>query len=282
VTFTGRVDYDRAGEYLGLGDIAVSAKLSTTEANGKLYNYMACGLPSVVFDSAVNREILGDHGNYARLGDASALAAEINNLLDHPAERGRARAGAARAGGGRVLVGAGGAPARSDLSRAPRGPPATRGHLATRGRLGDDRDPARGLAAGGLHPQEIGPSRHFLPGGVAAVPVRAMLAAGKRGIEETEAQAAVHVVQGESHLAVVDERERNMDRPAGRARVGNTQGGRQGRRRIERDTHGRSSSSSLIPSTAMKPCGPSVRWSAISTRQVKPASPFRSKNRATR
>ena len=87
VTINGRVDYDRAGEYLGLGDIAVSAKLSTTEANGKLYNYMACGLPSVVFDSAVNREILGDLGNYVRHGDTSALAAEINILLDHPAER---------------------------------------------------------------------------------------------------------------------------------------------------------------------------------------------------
>lgn len=87
VTFTGRIDYDRAGEYLGLGDIAVSAKLSTTEANGKLYNYMACGLPSVVFDSAVNREILGERGNYARFGDASALAAEIAALLDHPEER---------------------------------------------------------------------------------------------------------------------------------------------------------------------------------------------------
>jgi glycosyltransferase involved in cell wall biosynthesis len=87
VTFTGRVDYDRAGEYLGLGEIAVSAKLSTTEANGKLYNYMACGLPSVVFDSAVNREILGDLGCYAAFGDASALAAEIGRLLDDPAER---------------------------------------------------------------------------------------------------------------------------------------------------------------------------------------------------
>ncbi len=87
VTFPGRVDYDRAGEYLGLGDIAVSAKLSITEANGKLLNYMACGLPSVVFRSAVNREILGDLGNYVAFGDAGALAAEIERLLDDPAER---------------------------------------------------------------------------------------------------------------------------------------------------------------------------------------------------
>ncbi len=87
MTFTGRIDYDRAGEYLGLGDLAVSAKLSTTEANGKLYNYMACGLPTVVFDSAVNREILGDLGNYARFGDERSLAGEMLALLERPDER---------------------------------------------------------------------------------------------------------------------------------------------------------------------------------------------------
>src|SRR4029453_588021 len=93
ITFTGRVDYDRAQEYLGLGDLAVSAKLSSTEANGKLYNYMACGLATVVFDTPVNREILGELGVYARLGDAASLAARIVELLAAPgerAERGRA------------------------------------------------------------------------------------------------------------------------------------------------------------------------------------------------
>jgi glycosyltransferase involved in cell wall biosynthesis len=87
VTFPGRIDYDRAPQYLGLGDIAISGKLSTTEANGKLYNYMACGLPTVVFESPVNREILGDLGIYAVHGDAASLAAEILWLLDHRDER---------------------------------------------------------------------------------------------------------------------------------------------------------------------------------------------------
>jgi glycosyltransferase involved in cell wall biosynthesis len=87
VTFTGRVDYDRAQEYLGLGTVAVSAKLSSTEANGKLYNYMACGLATVVFDTPVNREILGELGVYARLGDPASLAARIVELLGAPEER---------------------------------------------------------------------------------------------------------------------------------------------------------------------------------------------------
>jgi len=74
ITFTGRVPYDRAPFFLSAGDLAVSPKLARTEANGKLFNYMACGLPTVVFDSEVNREILGDDGIYAEYGSASSLA----------------------------------------------------------------------------------------------------------------------------------------------------------------------------------------------------------------
>lgn len=74
ITFTGRVPYDRAPFLLSAGDLAVSPKLALTEANGKLFNYMACGLPTVVFDSEVNREILGYDGIYAEYGNVSSLA----------------------------------------------------------------------------------------------------------------------------------------------------------------------------------------------------------------
>jgi len=74
VTFTGMVDYARAPQMLAAGDLAVSPKVSDTEANGKLLNYMACGLPVVAFDTPVNRELLGDDGSYARFGDAVDLA----------------------------------------------------------------------------------------------------------------------------------------------------------------------------------------------------------------
>jgi glycosyltransferase involved in cell wall biosynthesis len=82
VTLPGRIEYDRAAEYISMGDVAVSGKLSLTEANGKLFNYMACGLPVVVYESPVNREILGDDGCYARYADIDALASEIETLLD--------------------------------------------------------------------------------------------------------------------------------------------------------------------------------------------------------
>jgi glycosyltransferase involved in cell wall biosynthesis len=81
ITFTGRIDYGRANEYLALGDIAVSAKISETESNGKIYNYMASGLPTVVFDNKVNRDILGDLGVYATHKNYYSLAEKICLLL---------------------------------------------------------------------------------------------------------------------------------------------------------------------------------------------------------
>lgn len=99
VRFTGRVPYEKTTRYLALGDIAVTPKRSQTEANGKIYNYMACGLPTVAFDTVVNRDILGDLGVYAsRVGDIEQLADALVTLLqDDPrrtllAERVRERA----------------------------------------------------------------------------------------------------------------------------------------------------------------------------------------------
>ncbi len=86
VLFTGRVPYDRAPAHLALGDVAVAPKISTTEGSGKLLNYMAMALPTVAFDSPVNREYLGDDGLYAQpTGDPDALAARILDALADPA-----------------------------------------------------------------------------------------------------------------------------------------------------------------------------------------------------
>ncbi len=84
VTFTGKINYAEAAPYLCLGDIAVSAKLSATEANGKLLNYMACGLPCIVFDNKVNRELLGEHGIYVQKQNAQTLAEALVEALEAP------------------------------------------------------------------------------------------------------------------------------------------------------------------------------------------------------
>lgn len=79
--FTGKIPYGEVPRYLSLADVAVSPKISTTEGNLKLYTYMAMGLPTVVFDNPVNREILGDLGVYAAKPDAGNLAAALVDIL---------------------------------------------------------------------------------------------------------------------------------------------------------------------------------------------------------
>ncbi len=82
VTLPGRINYHDLHSYLALGDVAVAPKMSMTEGNGKIANYMAMGLPTVVFETPVAREILADTGLYARLGSAEALAAMLELALD--------------------------------------------------------------------------------------------------------------------------------------------------------------------------------------------------------
>jgi glycosyltransferase involved in cell wall biosynthesis len=87
VTVTGRIDYREAPRYLALGDVAVSPKRSTTEGNGKLLNYMAAGLPTIAYDTPIAREVLGEAGILAPLGDTAALAAACVALLEDAGER---------------------------------------------------------------------------------------------------------------------------------------------------------------------------------------------------
>jgi len=82
VTFTGRIHYLEAHRYLRVGDVAVAPKVSATEGSGKLANYMAMGLPTVAFDTAVSREYLGAHGVYAKIGDHISLAQAIGSILE--------------------------------------------------------------------------------------------------------------------------------------------------------------------------------------------------------
>lgn len=81
VTFTGRVPYEEVPRYLSICDVGVAPKLFTPEANGKLLNYMAMGLPIVASDTPVNREMLGDLGVYAEAGDPVSLARALLLVL---------------------------------------------------------------------------------------------------------------------------------------------------------------------------------------------------------
>jgi glycosyltransferase involved in cell wall biosynthesis len=84
VTLPGRIFYRDLHSYLALGDIAVAPKMSMTEGNGKVANYMAMGLPIVAFDTPVNREMLGDAAYYAAAADQSAFTAQLRRALHEP------------------------------------------------------------------------------------------------------------------------------------------------------------------------------------------------------
>jgi glycosyltransferase involved in cell wall biosynthesis len=98
VTLPGRIYYRDLHSYLALGDVAVAPKMSLTEGNGKISNYMAMGLPVVAFDTPVSREMLGETGIYVRFGDVDDLADKIQRTLQdrylaqHHGVAGRARA----------------------------------------------------------------------------------------------------------------------------------------------------------------------------------------------
>ena len=90
-TFTGKIPYHQARDYLSVGNVAVAPKLSVTEASGKILNYMAMGLPTVTFDTPVSREYLGDDGIYALRGDPVSLAESLLLALSTPVEKRRAQ-----------------------------------------------------------------------------------------------------------------------------------------------------------------------------------------------
>jgi glycosyltransferase involved in cell wall biosynthesis len=83
VTFTGKIPYHHARDFLALGDVAVAPKLSATEGSGKILNYMAMALPTVAFDTPVSREYLKEQGIYATPGDPVALAQGLRRALSN-------------------------------------------------------------------------------------------------------------------------------------------------------------------------------------------------------
>ena len=79
--FIGKVPFESTPRYLSLAEVAVAPKISLSEGDGKLYNYMAMGQGIVAVERSVSREILEDTGLYAASGDAAQLADQLVRLL---------------------------------------------------------------------------------------------------------------------------------------------------------------------------------------------------------
>lgn len=84
VTFMGKVNYLELPDYLSLSDIAIAPKISTTEGDGKIYNYMSMGMATVSWDRELSHKILGKTGIFAEHKNTRDMAQKILELINHP------------------------------------------------------------------------------------------------------------------------------------------------------------------------------------------------------
>jgi glycosyltransferase involved in cell wall biosynthesis len=84
--FLGKIDYNDVPLYLSLSKIAVAPKVSVTEGDGKLYDYMAMGMAIVAFDRDVSRSIMEECGIYADFANAESLAEKLLWFIENPQE----------------------------------------------------------------------------------------------------------------------------------------------------------------------------------------------------
>lgn len=82
VIFVGKIRFEETPRYLSLASVAVAPKISTSEGDGKIYNYMAMQMGVVCFDRQISREIMGDTGIFAELKNSGDMADKIMMLLN--------------------------------------------------------------------------------------------------------------------------------------------------------------------------------------------------------
>jgi glycosyltransferase involved in cell wall biosynthesis len=86
VTFTGRVSHDEVINYLSNADVGVAPDPKTSMNDNstmiKILEYMAFGLPVVLFDLKEGRRSAGSAALYAEPNDPIDFADQITSLLD--------------------------------------------------------------------------------------------------------------------------------------------------------------------------------------------------------
>src|SRR5581483_9027650 len=91
VTFTGQITHEQVAEYLSTADIGVAPDPKTPMNDRstmiKLMEYMAFGLPIVLYDLTEGRRTVGSAGLYANPNDPIDFAHKLTSLLDSAALR---------------------------------------------------------------------------------------------------------------------------------------------------------------------------------------------------
>lgn len=91
VTFTGQVSHNEVADYLAQADLGVAPDpknaLNDKLTMVKIFEYMAFGLPIVLFDLEEGRRAAGEAALYAKPNDPVDFAEQIASLLDSPDRR---------------------------------------------------------------------------------------------------------------------------------------------------------------------------------------------------
>jgi glycosyltransferase involved in cell wall biosynthesis len=66
VVFVGRFSYFDLPKYTTVADYAIDPKKDSSESSGKLFNYIAAGLPVICFKNKFNNQVLKDIGIYIK------------------------------------------------------------------------------------------------------------------------------------------------------------------------------------------------------------------------
>jgi glycosyltransferase involved in cell wall biosynthesis len=86
VTFTGQVSHDEVAAYLSQADLGVAPdpknSMNDNSTMIKIFEYMAFGLPVVLFDLKEGRRTAGQAALYATPNDTQDFAHQITNLLN--------------------------------------------------------------------------------------------------------------------------------------------------------------------------------------------------------
>jgi glycosyltransferase involved in cell wall biosynthesis len=86
VTFTGQVPHDEVVNYLSNADVGVAPDPKTPMNDNstmiKIFEYMALGLPVVLFDLKEGRRSAGSAALYAKPNDPIDFANQVSRLLD--------------------------------------------------------------------------------------------------------------------------------------------------------------------------------------------------------
>jgi glycosyltransferase involved in cell wall biosynthesis len=82
IQFLGYQSFEQTAGYLQLADIAIDPKDPlSTQASGKILNYMAAGLPVIAFASPITRACIGDETYLASEHNAESLSQKIIHCM---------------------------------------------------------------------------------------------------------------------------------------------------------------------------------------------------------